>query len=247
MGFQTNKPDPEKKMKATKYKITVKDFSALSFGDIQINTNPSTELRPARPRLASENARDFNVHPDGPPPANSARPPGRETHRALKSNSAAPKPARVLIVDDERNIRDSLAKVLKSEGYEVRVAENGKQALTNYEPDRTDLVLLDLNMPVLNGWDALNRLFALNPHQAVIIITGKSPQLSWAAQPVPGTLIEKPIDMTELLNCMKGVLAEPQSDRERRVQIQHQLTQLTRPLPWFGSPVAGYPHGGLNE
>lgn len=234
-------------MKTTKFHVTVNDFSALSFDDIQINTNPSAELRPPRPRLASESAQDFNVHSDGPPPANSPRQAGRKTHGALKSNSDAPQPARVLIVDDERNIRESLAKVLKSEGYEVSLAENGQQALTTYEPDRTDLVLLDLNMPVKNGWDALNEMFALNPHQAVIIITGKSPQLSWATQTGIGTLIEKPIDMSVLLDCMKRVLAEPQSDRKQRVQIQHQLTQLTRPLPWLSSPVAGYDHGGLNE
>lgn len=233
-------------MKATKFHITVHDFSALSFGDIQIKTNPSTELRPPRPRLASENAQDFNVHSDGPASASSARQPGRVTHRALKSNSVAPQPARVLIVDDERNIRESLAKVLRGEGYEVRLAENGQQALAQYDPDATDLILMDMNMPVQNGWDALNRLFAMNPHQAVIIITGKSPQLSWAARPVTGTLIEKPIDMTELLSCMKRMLTESRVEREQRVQIQQRLTRLTRPLSWF-NPTQSYSRGGINE
>ncbi|HMP83312.1 MAG TPA: response regulator [Verrucomicrobiota bacterium] len=233
-------------MKATQFHITVHDFSALSFGDIQINNKPSAELSTPRPRLAPESAQDFNVHPDGLAAANSARQPGRETHRALKSTPVAPKPARVLIVDDEHNIRESLAKVLRSEGYDVRLAENGQQALAHYDPEYTDLVLMDMNMPVQNGWDTLTRLFLKNPHQAVIIITGKSPQLSWATRPVAGTLLEKPIDMTELLDCIKRMLSESQAERDHRIQIQQQLTRLTRPLSWFNSRQS-YPRGGINE
>ncbi|MHB1308093.1 MAG: response regulator [Limisphaerales bacterium] len=233
-------------MKPTKVRLIMKDFSALSFGDIQIKTTLSSEARASRPRSVPESTEDFNVHSDGPANAPSARDPDRETHRALSPISATPNPVRVLVVDDERSIRESLAKVLSSEGYEVRVAEDGRQALMDYQPNRTDLVLLDLKMPVQNGWDALDQMIALNPHQAIIIMTGRSPQSSWAGLTGTGALIEKPIDMSGLLDCMKRVLSEPRSDREKRVQIQHRMARFSRPFPSSG-PREGYRWGGINE
>lgn len=64
---------------------------------------------------------------------------------------------RVLVVDDDRHIREALSQVLTDEGYEVQVAENGATALTAIRGDRRpDLVLLDLMMPVMSGWQLLD-------------------------------------------------------------------------------------------
>lgn len=234
-------------MKPSSHHVTLKDFSALSFDRIEMKATASPEPRAPQPRLAPESAWDFNVQSDGPADADPAGVAGRETHRALSPASGALKPARVLVVDDERNIRESLAKVLRAEGYDVRMAENGEQALARYEPDATDLVLLDLNMPVKNGWDALNQMISMNPRQAIIIITGRSPQLSWASGMGTGTLIEKPIDMIELLACMKRMLQEPDSQREKRVEVQRTLTRLTRPLTCASRFGPCHPRGGIND
>ncbi len=234
-------------MKPNSPQVTLKDFSALSFDSTEMRATVWPESRASQPRLAPESAGDFNVQSDGPADADPAGVAGSEAGKALSPPLDPAKPVRVLIVDDERNIRESLAKELRAEGYDVRMAENGEQALARYEPGRTDLVLLDLNMPVKNGWDALNQMVSVNPRQAIIIITGKSPQLTWASELGTGTLIEKPIDMTELLQCMKQMLQEPDSQREKRVEVQRMLTRLTRPLTYAPSFGPGYPSGGINE
>ena len=60
---------------------------------------------------------------------------------------------RILLVDDDPTVRDSLNDVLAAEGYVVIPAENGQQALALANHSSIDLVMLDLNMPVKNGWD----------------------------------------------------------------------------------------------
>ncbi len=61
----------------------------------------------------------------------------------------------VLVVDDDLAIRRVLQEILSREGYDVRVAENGAQALDTMRADRPDVVVLDLMMPVLSGWEVL--------------------------------------------------------------------------------------------
>ena len=65
---------------------------------------------------------------------------------------------RILIVDDEPNIAASLEFLLQRGGYEVRVAHNGEEALTLAESFRPELVLLDVMMPKLNGYEVCQRL-----------------------------------------------------------------------------------------
>ena len=60
---------------------------------------------------------------------------------------------RVLVVDDDPDILDALSEILEVEGYEVQRARNGREALQRIEQDMPDLVLLDLMMPVMDGWE----------------------------------------------------------------------------------------------
>ncbi len=66
--------------------------------------------------------------------------------------------ARVLIVDDEEAIRSTLSRILKKEGYEVSTAADGEEALTVFENDQPDIVLLDIMMPKLNGFEVCEHL-----------------------------------------------------------------------------------------
>ena len=79
---------------------------------------------------------------------------------------------RVLIVDDEELIRDSLKKSATEEGYEVFLSKNGKEALKFVEEVAVDLVLLDLKLPDMNGIDVLKRIKEIDEDLLVIIITG---------------------------------------------------------------------------
>jgi len=64
-------------------------------------------------------------------------------------------PARILVVDDERSMRELLAIVLRREGYEVLLAENGRAAVETLEREPVDLLISDIKMPDLSGVDVL--------------------------------------------------------------------------------------------
>jgi CheY-like chemotaxis protein len=83
---------------------------------------------------------------------------GTVSREAVGRAEAAARPPRVLVVDDDRFIRDSLGDLLSEEGYEVELADNGLTALAAIREGHPDLVLLDLMMPVLSGWEVLERL-----------------------------------------------------------------------------------------
>jgi signal transduction histidine kinase len=79
---------------------------------------------------------------------------------------------RILVVDDERVVRDGCRRVLSGKGYEVLGAEDGKRALGVLEDEAVDLMLLDLKMPVMGGEEVLEHVRSHRPDIPVIIITG---------------------------------------------------------------------------
>ena len=119
-------------------------------------------------------------------------------------------------MDDERSIRESLSKILGAENYEVVLAENGQEAIEKHGAERIDLLILDLNMPVKNGWCTLERLLEINPVLPVVIITGRSDQRAQAETASADALMEKPLDVPLLLQTICELLAEPMESRARR-------------------------------
>ncbi len=79
---------------------------------------------------------------------------------------------RVLVVDDEKRIRDGCHKMLTIEGFDVARAETGDQGLDMIEKEHFDIILLDLMMPGISGMDVLERVRELHPDTVVIVITG---------------------------------------------------------------------------
>ncbi len=79
---------------------------------------------------------------------------------------------RILIADDEKNLRTVLAKELSDEGYEVRETDNGSNAAGLLEKDEYDVLLLDLNMPGMDGMEVLKKIKSLELPTEVIILTG---------------------------------------------------------------------------
>jgi CheY-like chemotaxis protein len=79
---------------------------------------------------------------------------------------------KVLVVDDERNMRIFLDLLLREEGYEVLLADDGWMGLECYRREHPDVILLDLNMPVLDGIAVLKILRATDLNQPVIVLTG---------------------------------------------------------------------------
>jgi len=79
---------------------------------------------------------------------------------------------KILVVDDEKVVRDGCQRVLGGKGYNVLTATNGKEALEILEESTIDVILLDLKMPVMSGEEMLERTTESYPDIPIIIITG---------------------------------------------------------------------------
>jgi len=127
---------------------------------------------------------------------------------------------RILLVDDDRSIRESLSKILRAENYEVVLGENGQEAIENQGAERIDLLILDFDPAasgVTNDWaTSLERLVGINPLLPVVIITGRSNQRALAETAGADALMEKPLDVPLLLQTICELLTEPMESRARR-------------------------------
>lgn len=127
----------------------------------------------------------------------------------------APRP-KILLVDDDPAIRQILVRLLSDEDFVVLTASNGVEALVLSESTRFDLVLLDLNMPLKNGWETFAQLSAENPSLPVILITARPQQFLPALAAGAGALMEKPLDFTKLFRTIRDLLAESAETRVGR-------------------------------
>ncbi len=119
------------------------------------------------------------------------------------STSASPR--RVLVVDDDDEVREALVEVLAQEGYEVSGACNGQQALTKVLIHWPDVVLLDLVMPVMSGWQFLDLRLAypVLGNLPVIVTSAVDSSLHVAA------VVPKPFLLEEVLKTVRRVAGPP--------------------------------------
>jgi DNA-binding response OmpR family regulator len=80
-------------------------------------------------------------------------------------------PKKILVVDDEPEVRQLMEHFLTERGYEVRIAENGRLALAALDTFMPDVVLLDMHMPEMDGLETLKRLAVRSPSLPVIMVT----------------------------------------------------------------------------
>ncbi len=118
-----------------------------------------------------------------------------------------PRPT-VLVVEDDTHQRALYEEELQDEGYRVLTAGDGREALAVAGADRPDLVVLDVNMPVMDGLDTLAALLEVDRHVPVIINTAyasyRDSFASWSAD----AYIVKSSDLSELKATVKRLLAE---------------------------------------
>lgn len=118
----------------------------------------------------------------------------------------------ILIVDDEPSIRDSVSRILERHGYQVATAPGGKEALDMLAGFNPDVVLLDIIMPGLDGYEVCRQVRRRMPAVKIIYFTAKVELDDFKGKMNDDTradaVIEKPASSEKILNCLEQVLSK---------------------------------------
>ena len=131
-------------------------------------------------------------------------------------------PRKILIVEDETNIADLINLYLKKEGYETMVANDGGKALELYRLFRPDLVLLDIMLPVLDGWSVCAKIRETDA-TPIIMLTAKGETIDKVSGLEMGAddYIVKPFEMKELLARVHAVLRRTGGDEAKAKRLTY--------------------------
>ena len=136
---------------------------------------------------------------------------------------------KILIVDDDQSILQTLKLILQSEGYTVETAETGGEAIEKSKAQQYNLALLDIRLPDMEGTKLLTKMRSGIPRMRRIMVTGYS-SLENALESLNNgadAYIEKPIQPRQLLNIIKDKLHE--QEVEEYVTVTEQSVQITSP------------------
>jgi two-component system response regulator (stage 0 sporulation protein F) len=116
--------------------------------------------------------------------------------------------ATILVVDDEENAREGLSKILSKEGYVVETAANGKEAIDTIKRHNFDLVITDMRMPLMDGFEVLREIKKMDEGIGVIMITAYGEVESYLEAMNMGAFeyINKPVRVNELKRVITKVL-----------------------------------------
>lgn len=124
--------------------------------------------------------------------------------------------ARILLIDDDKNIRQTLAIVLQEEGYDVDTAENGKEAIEKSFANFYNLAIVDWRLPDIEGTVLITQLKETVPKMAKIMLTGY-PSMNTAIEAVnqhADAFLIKPVDVEELLKKIRELLILQEENKE---------------------------------
>ncbi|MBD3217223.1 MAG: response regulator [candidate division Zixibacteria bacterium] len=156
---------------------------------------------------------------------------GLERMTVLESTKAK-KPATILIVDDEENSFDVRKRVLESNGYRVLTAKNGLEALTHVEQKSPDIILLDIMMPYMNGFEVCERIKSSPKWRdiPIIVITVLNDTQTYIRAIDLGAddFLTRPIEPSALLARVRGYLRSRELSREveRVSRLKQDLTDM---------------------
>lgn len=136
----------------------------------------------------------------------------------------------ILVVDDERNIRNNLCMALEAEGYKVDKASNGDDALLRVKEGRYDIVFVDIKMPKMDGLELLRYLRGLRPKMAVVMLTayGTVSRAVEAMKIGAVDFLEKPFDPKNLLLLCEEILQRQKIGMSGTVDEILHLADLAR-------------------
>ncbi len=119
--------------------------------------------------------------------------------------------ARVLVVDDDPAIRRAVGMMLEDEGYDVATAANGREALDQIAESAPSVVLLDLQMPEMDGWQLQRRLRELHLDVPVVFMTAGYRARAEAERHQAAGYLAKPFDMDDLLSTVARFVPQTSS------------------------------------
>ena len=126
---------------------------------------------------------------------------------------------KILIIDDERSIRNSLKEILADEGYDVDVAENGVIGCTMADKEKYSVIFCDIKMPEMDGTEVLDKLTEMGIDSAVVMISGHA-DITTAVDCIKRgafDFIEKPLDLNRILITIKNATDKVSLVKETRI------------------------------
>src|SRR5512133_2677517 len=113
---------------------------------------------------------------------------------------------KILVIDDEKSIRNTLKDILGFEGYQVELAENGKAGIASVQSNDFDIILCDIKMPEMDGLEVLEQIRKIKPESTVVMISGHG-TIDTAVEAIKKgafDFIEKPLDLNRLLITLRN-------------------------------------------
>ena len=126
---------------------------------------------------------------------------------------------KILIIDDERSIRNSLKEILVDEGYDVDVAENGAQGCAMVDKEKYSVIFCDIKMPEMDGMEVLDRLGQMGIDSAVVMISGHG-DIDTAVECIKKgafDFIQKPLDLNRILITIKNATEKVSLVKETKI------------------------------
>ncbi len=126
---------------------------------------------------------------------------------------------KILIIDDERSIRNSLKEILADEGYDVDVAENGVQGCAMVDKEKYNVIFCDIKMPEMDGMEVLDKLNEMGVDAAVVMISGHG-DIGTAVECIKKgafDFIQKPLDLNRILITIKNATEKVSLVKETKI------------------------------
>jgi CheY-like chemotaxis protein len=120
---------------------------------------------------------------------------------------------RIMVVDDDPFVRQSIELMLEVDGHQIETAANGEQALALFEVGKFDVILTDYEMPIMRGDRLAAEIKSLSPSQAIGMVTGYAETLQSSCGSLPGVdlLLLKPFSLDSLRQAVTQLLTKPQA------------------------------------
>lgn len=109
----------------------------------------------------------------------------------------------ILVVDDDPSILETVSDILEFEGYEVETVTNGQEALAWVQAETPSLVLLDMRMPVLDGWGFSREVRERGLRMPIVVMTAAQNARKWADEIEADGYVSKPFELPDLLEAVR--------------------------------------------